>query len=100
MFLEMKYCAEKNTDKYINKACIQMKETYEKLEKESLLISGTRNVYFVYSVPRNRKEPFGAFDTTQSDVLEFIENNKIHCLGYNTLLIATASHIRPIKKSI
>lgn len=100
MFLEMKYCAEKNTDNWTNKACKQMKETYEKLERESLLIPESRNVYFVYSVPRNPNEPFGAFETTQSDVLEFIDKKKIHCLGYNTLLIATASHIHPPKKQV
>ena len=48
----------------------------------------------------NPNEPFGAFETTQSDVLEFIDKKKIHCLGYNTLLIATASHIHPPKKQV
>lgn len=100
MFLEMKYCAEKNTDKWTNKACKQMKETYEKLEREGLLVPDSRNVYFVYSVPRNQNEPFGSFESTQSDVLEFIEKNNIHPLGYNTVLIATASHLQPPKKKL
>lgn len=100
MFLEMKYCDAKNTDNWTNKACKQMKATYEKLEKESLLIPGSRNVYFVYSVPRNSNEPFGAFKTTQSEVLAFINDKDIHTLGYNTLLIATASHIHPVKKTV
>lgn len=100
MFLEMKYCSEKNTDNWTNKACKQMKGTYEKLEKESLIIPESRHVYFVYSIPRNPNEPFGSFEMTQSDVLKFIKDKKIHCLGYNTLLIATASHLRPPKKEI
>ena len=100
MFLEMKYCAEKNTDNWTNKACRQMKETYEKLERESLLIPNTRRVYFVYSAPMNRNEPFGSFETTQSDVLSFLENKHIHPLGYNTVLIATASRLQPPKQPV
>lgn len=100
MFLEMKYCAEKNTDNWTNKACRQMKETYEKLEKESLLLPDARRVYFVYSSPLNSKEPFASFETTQDEVISFIKEKNIHPLGYNTLLIATASRLQPPKKPI
>lgn len=96
MFLEMKYCDPKNTGRYVNKACRQMKETAEKLERENIIRLKDRRVYFVYSVPRNHDgEPFGFSETSQDDVISFMKENSVRFLGYNKVLIATADRLFP-----
>ncbi|MDE6310503.1 MAG: hypothetical protein K2L96_01630 [Muribaculaceae bacterium] len=94
LMLETKYCEAHNIEDYTIKACSQMEETLCKLEKLNLTSRTQKRVYFAFSIPEHSdKAPFGAFTLSQDYGLKMKEKG-IHVLGYNTVLIATASFLQ------
>lgn len=94
MMLEMKYCEETNIEGHTHKAFSQMNETLGKLISEGVIDKAAHRIYFVYSVPGHDKSiPFGAFTISQNETLKRFEEEGIHLIGNNTMLIATPSHL-------
>lgn len=94
LFLETKYCKPDNIEGYGLKAYGQMYATYHKLAELNVIAPESRSVYFNYSSPGNDDfVPFRAFSFSQDSILKKIEDEKIHMIGFNKLLIATPYHI-------
>lgn len=101
MLLEMKYCEAGNIETYTYKAFSQMKETLAKLVSDGIVERDSHRIYFVYSVPEHTEAiPFGAFTLSQNETLRCYEEENIHLIGNNTMLIATPSHLIEPKQTI
>lgn len=95
MFLETKYVSKaENVKNYPFSACVQMKETLDKLISLGKVDPDKRRIYFVYSEPAyTEKAPFSSFELTQSRLLRELEMNGIIYMGYNTMLILTPQYL-------
>lgn len=95
MFLETKYVSKaENVKNYPFSACVQMKETLDKLISLGKVDPDKRRIYFVYSAPAyTEKAPFSSFELTQSRLLRELEMNGIIYMGYNTMLILTPQYL-------
>lgn len=101
MMLEMKYCDSDNIEGYTYKAYTQMRETFDKVEREGVLQAKDYRRYFVYSVPEHTdKIPFGEFTRSQNDTLRQYEEEGIKLIGNNRMLIATPQYLFEPKRSV
>lgn len=94
MFLETKYCKKpEKIEEYSSKTISQMESTLCRLEKLKLMNRRDHRVYFVYSVPGQKEyEPFYSFVNSPDKISRYKEEG-IHLFGYNSILIATSSHL-------
>lgn len=101
LLLETKYCAPDNIEMHAFKAYAQMSATLSKLEKLELAGRSRQRVYFAYSVPgQDEKSPFGSFAISQNETLKSLQEEGIHLLPYNTVVVATPEYLFPLPKNI
>lgn len=94
LFLETKYCAPENIERYAFKAHEQMYMTLQKLESMNLIDRSRKRIYFAYSVPgHDDMSPFGSFTISQNEILQELEKQGIRLLPYNTVIIATPEYL-------
>ena len=94
LFLETKYCLEKNIKEYCKKAFSQMENILKKLENENLVDRNKKRIYFSYSAPGyDELAPFNSFIYTQDELTE-IKKQGINLLYYNTILIAAGNALQ------
>ena len=100
LLVEMKYCDEANISINSEDAFIQLKRTLAFLRENGVVDEHDRIYLNVAIPPHSQYEPFDAFKTTQVEMLDEYERNKIIVYAYNHLEIQTESYLMPIKREI
>ncbi len=94
LFVELKYCKEKNIPRNASEALSQLINT-QKLIKERGCIDNKYNVFLNIAIPEHsHKEPFTAFILTPNDIKKVQDELNVIILGYNQVVILTPSYIK------
>lgn len=99
--VELKYCLEKNIKGNSEHAFRQLHDTLKKLVELQIIDHHSHRIYLNISIPEHSyRAPFTAFQNTQDELLEILEEHKVKLLGYNEALILNEGYIKTPKEKL
>jgi len=94
LFLEMKYCLDKNIGERSREALSQLRHTRDYFFDNNLLDPETCRVYFNISIPDySNLEPFTQFSFSQNELLSMKIDEKTVLWGHNRIEILNGSYL-------